>query len=198
MNVTSFRTVWLVPNRGFVDAAPLLDDVDTLLDAYLAEERLSCCSVQGGFFVDVDGVPWSNDGTVDEPHMTNAWFHALRELLSGAAHAGPGIGPWEQSMLTFERRGSIVVMEDAIAGRAPAMRRVKVPFVPFFLEVLEGGRLLRELSAKLRDVVAKRRASVTHEVAARLDVVADNVFLEGDLADLEVLEEKLRAFDTGT
>ncbi len=140
----------------------------------------------------------SNDGTVDEPHMTNAWFHALRELLGGSERAGPGTGPSEQSMLAFERRGASLVMVDAIAGRAPAMRRVKVPFVPFFLEVLEGGRVLWELSAKLREAVAKRRGSVTHEVAARLDVVADNVFLEGDLADLEVLEEKLRAFDTGT
>ena len=33
---------------------------------------------------------------------------------------------------------------------------------------------------------------MTQEVAARLDVVTDNVFLEGDLTDLEALEADLQ------
>lgn len=194
MKVTSFRTVWLVPARGFVDAAPLLDEVEPLLDAYLAEERLSCCSIQGGFFVDVDGVPWSDEGTVDEPHMTNVWFHMLRELLAGATHTG-GMGPWEQSQLVVERRGATIVMVDGPTTKgSPAMRRVELDFVSFFLAIVEGGRGFRALSAKLREAVAKRRPSARPELVARLDVVTDTVFFEGDLADLDELEAKLRAF----
>lgn len=194
MEVTSFRAVWLVPERGFEDAAPLLGEVDALLERYLAAPNLSCCSIQAGFFVDVDGEPWSNDGTVDEPYMTTTWFHALRDLLGGAARTGPGHGPWEQSLLTFERHGASLVMVDGPAtkdGRPPAMRRVVLDFVSFFSSVIEGGLVFRALSAELRAACERRRAAADAELRARLDVVTGNVFLEGDLDDLEDLAARL-------
>jgi len=61
-------------------AAPETDPA-AMFEAYLAIPALSCCSMQGGFFIDVDSRPWSDEGTVDELRMTMVWFRAMAALL---------------------------------------------------------------------------------------------------------------------
>jgi hypothetical protein len=78
----------------FQPADAWLSRIDDLSSRYSAE-NLRCCSMQGGFFIDIDGVPWSDESTVDEFWMTLGFIRALDEILRGATGVTCAPGPWE-------------------------------------------------------------------------------------------------------
>ena len=112
-----------------------------LLEGWLANERLSCCSIQAGIFIDIDGVPWSDEGTVDEVWMTRFWFAGIVALHEGATsfgawQAGPNgtgsrecVGPWEESNLCLTRSSPNDDMVEMVDEHSPgniSMRPVRV------------------------------------------------------------------------
>ncbi|RKH15435.1 hypothetical protein D7V97_00130 [Corallococcus sp. CA053C] len=83
----------------------------------------------GGFFIDVGGQPFSDDGSVDEFWMTWSWFFALKALLDGAEDTGAQ--PWEESHLRLWRHGEVLSLEDRGPSDKPLTPRVEVAFLPF-------------------------------------------------------------------
>ncbi|MFT3764243.1 MAG: hypothetical protein QM820_01785 [Minicystis sp.] len=130
-----------------------------LVSSWLAEDRLSCCSFQGGFFIDIDGEPWSDDGTVDEYWMTVSWFAALAALLGGEETFGPTSGPWEESQLVWRREGDDVVMEDIHHSGSVAMKKVRVPLRPLAERVAAEGRRFLTLAVAIGAEVVRRRVA---------------------------------------
>ena len=147
--------LWSVPSLGPRSASELRGRERAIVDAFVALERVTCCSFQLGFYIDIDGTPWSDESTTDEPSMTWTWLPALVALLSGegATHATP----WEESALTLVSDGELVVMEDVHGSGQISMRRVAVP--------------LRDLAARMHvelvDMAVILRA-VRDEASARL------------------------------
>jgi hypothetical protein len=167
--------MWLRPRFEFEPARSWIGREEALVDVYLTEERLTCCSFQAGFFIDVDGVPWSDDGTVDEPWMTLVWFHALRDLLRGSPDTGPMTGPWEESRMTWSLVGDTLAMVDDVAPR------VEVPFEDFATRLFEEGRLLASIARTVRASVERRRALTSDPtIREKLDTIAKALDLEGE------------------
>ncbi len=172
--------MWLVDD-AWVPATSLVGREVALVDSYVNAEHISCCSFQVGFFIDVDGVPWSDGGTVDEPWMTMSWFYALLTLLGGDDHAGPTTGPWEESRLTWALTGDRLAMEDVHHSGRVSMRRVEVSFVDLARRICEGGRLLADITrAVRRELLSRRPRSDDGETQRRLDAIDVNLPQEGD------------------
>ena len=68
-----------------------LADPAALLDHWLSLERLTCCSMQGGFFIHADGALW-NGNAVDEVKMSVTWLQGLRAILRARSRPGCGRG----------------------------------------------------------------------------------------------------------
>jgi hypothetical protein len=167
-----------------------LADLDGVLDANLAD----CCAFQGGFFIVIDGRPWSTDGTVDGFGMTVTWFSALRQLWSGSAQAR--VWAWEESRLTLTRQGDELEMEDIHHSGAVAMPRVRVPFAPFSAAIVREGRPFARLVKGLQATIAQRlQADPAPEVERKLHVLAGSLVPPDFRHDLEFLEAAL-AHDT--
>ncbi|KER09085.1 MAG: hypothetical protein HY22_13770 [[Candidatus Thermochlorobacteriaceae] bacterium GBChlB] len=66
--------VYLEAQERWTPATELLGRAESVVDSYLRLNHLTCCSFQGGFFIDIDGKPWSDESTVDE-------FHELAKRL---------------------------------------------------------------------------------------------------------------------
>ncbi len=151
-----FKVAW---GEAWVPIEQCIDDLDGLLDANLAD----CCAFQGGFFIDIDGQPWSTDGTVDTFGMTATWFAALRLLQEGSARQQ--VWAWEESRLTLTRRGDQLEMEDVHHSGMVAMSQVVVPFGPFSAAVLRAGKQFAVLVAGLQAHIAQRlQVSLTPDV----------------------------------
>lgn len=172
--ITRFELLCLV--RGaWRPAATLLGQVSDLVDSYLSLDDLTCGAFQVGFFIDLDGTPWSDESTVDEPWMTTCWFVAMDALLGGAQAAGPTTGPWEESRLTWRRHSDFVVMEDVHDSGRVAMRRVEVSFDDLARRIAREGEVFAALSRAIHQDIARRRSpEPDNETQRRLDVVAQN------------------------
>ncbi|MCP3063850.1 hypothetical protein LXT21_34250 [Myxococcus sp. K38C18041901] len=147
------------------------------LDEVLQQPRVSCCSFVGGFFIDVGGVAFSDEDSVDEFWMTWSWFFALDTLLDGADEAQAG--PWEESALRLWRLGDVLAMEDRSASGAPTTPRVQVALHPFArslarqgLEFLAlGERLLAQFDARSPPVPAPVRLEFERALRLPRDIV---------------------------
>lgn len=157
--VTRCELMWRVPSGQsftWVGARSLAGDEARLVEGYLALEEFSCCSVQAGFFIDVDGRPWSDEGTVDEIWMTMCWFLALGSLLRGEASYGPSVGPWEESRLTWQRHGDNVVMEDVHHGGTVCMPKVEVSLADLARRIHSEGVVLSQMVRDIRTELRRR------------------------------------------
>jgi hypothetical protein len=164
-----------------------LPDGDDLLDHYIGTAGLHCCSFQGGFFIDVDGQAWSDDGMVDEFWMTTTWLSALQEILDGAPAATAH--PWEESRLALACAGDTLEMEDIHHSGHIAMPRVQVSLADFSRQVVAESRKFAQLIEQLKMAIASRRAAgVDAQIDAQLRVVEDNC-----PADIAALVEGLAA-----
>jgi hypothetical protein len=176
--ITRCQLLWHLPELGPSSASALDGEgiAALVVDAYLATPHLTCCSFQLGFHVDVDGVPWSDEGTLDEPRMTWSWVRALTELCggAGAAHAVP----WEESSLTLVREGDVVTMEDVHGSGRVSMRRVAVS--------------LRELSTRMHGELAAMAVAIR---AVRTEASARIAAGAGEREKLEVILRELPADD---
>lgn len=194
-SVTGVEARWLLPcgdDREWVLARDLLGAEDQLVDAYLTRTRLSCCAIQMGFFIDVDGNRWSDDGTVDEPWMTMTLLEALGDLLASDVAAATAC-PWEESSMRLERRGERLVMVDVHHSGNVSLPRVEVPFRAFLAEMHREGEVLVAVARGLRRELVRRRAEGADERALRhFEVIEENVASERHIEELASLVERLR------
>ena len=197
--ITRLEARWLVRDneddddvRAWVATRELAGLESLLLDHYLALGHLSCCSIQVGYFIDVDGRAWSDEGTVDEPWMTMTFLKAVGEVMTSET-AQARAHPWEESSLRLERRGDTLVMEDVHASGRVSMPRVEVPFRELVEGVHREGELIAVVAKGLHLEIEHRRAQgVDEAVLARLAVVEQNV-ASAELVDrLERLVARLR------
>ncbi|WP_043321462.1 hypothetical protein [Corallococcus coralloides] len=168
---------------------PFLEGLEAeAVDMYLRRAPVTCCSFQGGFFIDVGGQPFSDDGSVDELWMTWSWFFALKALLDGAAETG--VHPWEESHMRLWRQGDVLSMEDRSASEKPITPRVEVAFLHFAQSLARQGlaflawaeRVLAALEAREPPVPEALKTEfsralrlprgVLEEVASRVGVTA--------------------------
>lgn len=134
------------------------------LDGWRVDPRLRCCSFQGGFFIDVNGQPWSDDGTLDEFPMTMCWFEALAALMEGASTFGPAYGPWEESRLTWTRDGDLLWMEDIHYSGGVSMRLVGVAFSEFVERFLPAARVFTDFLGHVQELAVALPDSKAREV----------------------------------
>ncbi|NOK15882.1 hypothetical protein [Corallococcus carmarthensis] len=149
------------------------------VDMYLRHPSVTCCSFQGGFFIDVGGHPFTDDGSVDEFWMTWSWFVALKALLDGAEETGAH--PWEESHMRLWRQGEVLSMEDRSASDQPLTPRVEVMFLPFAQSLARQGlaflawteRVLAALDAREPPVSAALKAEFHGALKLPRDVLLE-------------------------
>jgi hypothetical protein len=159
MAPSTFRAVFrMLVESKWVPLADLEGLEQEVVDDVLRHAQVGCCSFQGGFFIEVNGVTFSDEASVDELWMTWSWFFALRKLLDGAEAAEAG--PWEESRLQLWRRGEVLAMEDRSAGGRVLTPRVEVELLPFAQSLARQGRELLALSDRLLGVLDAREPPV--------------------------------------
>ncbi|MEJ7599375.1 MAG: hypothetical protein WKG01_15825 [Kofleriaceae bacterium] len=179
--------------RAWVAARDIAGLESLLLDHYLALGHLTCCSIQVGYFIDVDGRAWSDDGTVDEPWMTMTFLKAVGDLLASDT-ADARAHPWEESSMRLVRRGDLLVMEDVHGSGSVSMPRVEVPFHELVEGVRREGEVIAAIANGLRLEIERRRAGgADAAVLARLAVVEENVASAQMVEELERLVARLRS-----
>jgi hypothetical protein len=176
------RHAWL-PARELTPGA--------IIEDYLAQDRLRCCSFQLGFYIDLDHEVWSDDGTCDEPWMTMVWFRALDALLDGATRFGPNCGPWEESQLTWERRGASLHMQDIHHTGAVSMRPVVVAFDDLAAQITREGERMAEIVREVLAECTRRRAGAARSMIEMLDEIATQLPQPDDLALIERVRQRL-------
>lgn len=134
------------------------------VDMYLRRPVVNCCAFQGGFFIDVEGRPFSDDGSVDEFWMTWSWFFGLKALLDGAEEAG--VHPWEESHMRLWRHGEVLSMEDRSALDEPMTPRVEVAFLPFAQSLARQGLAFLAWSERVLAALAEREPPVPDALKA--------------------------------
>ncbi|WP_426745175.1 hypothetical protein VZQ01_27950 [Myxococcus faecalis] len=178
MSAPSFRAdLRVFVKQRWVGLADLQGLEREYLDDVLRRPRVSCCSFVGGFFIDVGGVAFSDEDSVDELWMTWSWFFALDKLLDGADEARTA--PWEESAMKLWRHGDTLVLEDRSASGTPITPRVEVELRPFSrslarqgLEFLAlGERLLAQLDARSPPVPAPVRLEFERALRLPRDIV---------------------------
>jgi hypothetical protein len=162
-----------------------LDDISGTVENNLED----CCAFEGGFFIDIGGLPWSGDGTVGDFGMTASWLHALKLIWDGSGRAS--VWAWEESRLTLIRNESLLEMEDVHITGLVAMPKVVVPLAEFTAHIVREGEkfamLVRRLQAEL---VRRQRSENSFEDEQKLQQLASS--LPSDINQvLEYLEIKL-------
>jgi len=152
----------------------LLGESKYLVDYYLSIENLHCCNFQGGFFIDIDGKPWSDEGTVDEFWMTVTWVGALKEIWDGKEIAKAY--PWEESNLTLKRIGDELELEDVHLSGPIAMPKVRVPLFEFAGQIFRENKKFFTLVAEIENEIKMRRAQgVSEEIEEKLKEIERNL-----------------------
>ncbi len=184
--------VYLEAQERWTPATELLGRAELVVDSYLRLNHLTCCSFQGGFFIDIDGKPWSDESTVDEFHMTMTWLHALTHLFEGAPQAKAA--PWEESGMTLTRIGDELELQDVHYSGAIVLPKVRVPMNEFarlmYAESAKFANLVAELKA---DVERRRRLGVSEAVEQKFKEIEDNLPVGIDLHVAELAKRLDRA-----
>lgn len=131
-----------------------------LLDHWLGQERLTCCSFQGGLALEIEDEPWSG---IDELSMTANWLRALAQIAGGEASASTYV--WEESHLRIERDGELLAMEDS------GFPRVTVPARPFAARIAAEMRAFFRIAETILAEAAARHPKVGPRVGPRPDVM---------------------------
>lgn len=111
--------------------------VEAWLAALAAKERVTCCSLQGGFEIRADGV-WWNEGAIDEIKMASTWLDGVLTLLAGGRTTG--VWAWEESSMTLDREGDLVEMYDVHHSGNVVCRPVVFTLDAFARTLLEATR----------------------------------------------------------
>ena len=164
----------------WVSIDTFLHNVEPLIDNYISLENPTCCEFKGGFFIDIDGNPWNNEGYVDEFWMTVNWFWALNKLLENGIAK---FGPWEQSEMVLERYGDEVLIKDF--GLIPCW----VPFNDLYWGIIREGYKFADLIDEIKVSVDKRRqlSSIDKNEYKTLELIIehyDEFDVRKDLDDL--------------
>lgn len=73
--------------------------------------RVLCCSLQAGFFIEVEGSMWNGPSFVGEFQNAETWIRALEEMiLEGKIETR--VWAWKESDCRLERIGDVLIMED--------------------------------------------------------------------------------------
>jgi len=158
----------------WISVDDLLGLSEDLVDYYLSVDDLHCCGFQGGFFIDIDGKPWSDEGTVDEFWMTTTWIRALQEVLDGKEIAKAH--PWEESNLTLYRKGDELELEDVHFSGRTAMPKIRVPLSEFAGQIFRENKKFSKLVAEIENEIEMRRThGVSEEIEVKLKEIERNL-----------------------
>eukprot|EP00761_Pharyngomonas_kirbyi_P000045 gb/GECH01000045.1/.p1 GENE.gb/GECH01000045.1/~~gb/GECH01000045.1/.p1 ORF type:complete len:203 (+),score=38.30 gb/GECH01000045.1/:1-609(+) len=134
---------WKLQGDSWLPVDPQTLNATQIVDDYFEREKLTCCSFQIGFFIDINGKNWCTKYTCDEPWMTMTFIKAvLFDLDTASDQESTSAWPWEESRMKLWRKGRALTMEDP-PGR---MRRVRVDYHEF-------RRRMREEAEKLGKLV---------------------------------------------
>jgi hypothetical protein len=137
-----------------VTAAP--PQVAALVEDWLREDRLTCCSFQGGFWITINGQEW-NQRTTDEFWMTLSWLRGLSLLLNGETHAV--VYFWEEGALNLERDGDVLMMAEHERHQQHTpdfCPPVLVSFMDFVRQIARESQLFAEWMRALHSEIARR------------------------------------------
>lgn len=146
----------------------LLIDPKKLLDHYLSipRERLTCCSFQGGFCIDVNGKPWNGDAPddycIDEFWMTLHWLMALEEVLTWTKGINR-VTFWEESQATITVKDhGIVWIEDTPYAREAVMLEELAALM------LRESRKYVQLVKLVNEEMERRKENIDREVRGKI------------------------------
>ena len=158
-------------HREWVSIDEFIDDPDYLLSYYLELGNLSRSVLQGGFFIDADGISWNNDQCVDEFKTTNTWFSAIEKLLNGVQAVEIWIG--EESGLIMELNGTAIELEYIHHSGEIVCPRVAFDFYDFVKQMLAEGRKFAMLAIMLREAIKPLEKFNANDIA--IDAIKDKV-----------------------
>jgi hypothetical protein len=179
-----------------------LAHLDVIAHTYLDDHRLTCCSMQGGFEISIDGQVWYEE--IDELRMSANWLSALRDVMARPelAEQRADAWVWEQSRLTLVRRGRRLSMWDD-----DLVEEVDVPIDRFAQAFQESGRqfaaLVGGLRERARDALRRARSisaaggsasedeGIAQNSLLMLDVIPDEDEVRQNLSDLAGLLGRL-------
>jgi hypothetical protein len=115
----------------------------SLIQAYLAQPKLSSCSFQGGYGILLSGQPWNAEmihGKVeyclDELWMTLSWLAGLKRILAGESQVH--IPYWEESQAQIKRiSASQVEMIDRHASGQKLYPPFQVELSDFYAQLCQ-------------------------------------------------------------
>jgi hypothetical protein len=156
-------------------------------------EPLHRCNFEGGFFIDVDGIPWS-DGSAIDGYLTSTWFQALKDILNGKVESKAK--PWEESRLTLKLKGEELELEDISSSGHVSMPKIRVLFLEFVEQIIANSTKLLQLIAELEQEITFRRShGVSEAVESKLKHLEQTLpgeYWHKDVQDLVVLLSEYR------
>jgi hypothetical protein len=161
--------VAMVDDGAFLLAAPLVGRAAALVEAWLIMPRATCCAMQVGLEVGVDGRSWTGF-TLDHFWHLEGWFMSLAQLARDGPGATTSTFVWDESSLVLERDDPWLRMHDARwekLGGDFAWSPVAIPWGPFCEAVCAAGEALLALKGEILATCAAR--GMTH--ARRMDLL---------------------------
>jgi hypothetical protein len=148
--------------------------------------------------VHADGVPWNTTEHSEGIYHIECWFQAITELLQGTPSRF--IWAWEETGMTAELRGHLVVLEEQTHHIAYRLPPVCFDLRKFAYELARATRGVVERVAWLKEFARRRHpaewqaAVKAHEEstsAGRVQVVTSQADSDAALSALESLEQQL-------
>src|SRR5512140_293697 len=101
-----------IDDGAFLSAASLVGRAVALVDVWLTMPDATCCAMQVGLEVGVDGRSWTGF-TLDHFWHLEGWFMSLAQLARDGPGATASTFVWDESSLAIERDDPWLRMQDA-------------------------------------------------------------------------------------
>lgn len=152
------HVVATIDEQVFLPVADFLGRAATLADAWIAMPAPTCCFMQIGLEVGVDGCSWTGL-TLDHVWHMEGWFIALAQLARDGLGATTSTFVWDESSLVLERDDPWLRMQDARweqLGADFTWSPVAVPWGPFYEAVRAVGETLLALKGEVLAICTAR------------------------------------------
>ncbi|MDB5258071.1 MAG: hypothetical protein JWM14_2766 [Chitinophagaceae bacterium] len=163
-------TFQLLVGEDHIAVEDLLQNPESLLDYYLADEDQTDSTFQGGYCIVVNGKKWNgdNDFYFDLFAYSLNWLKGIQELLLKETNTAE-VGFWEESVAkaTLVGETQLQIEDASVNGRVLAPAEV-VDFELFSRELLKAGRGYEALAASIKQLIHVRGPLIEEQEGERI------------------------------
>ena len=105
-------------------------------EMWAAQPHITCCTLQAGFLIGVDGEPW-NLNAIDEISMARTWLSATTQIFAGYPRVS--VWAWEESSMQLTCRDEVLDAFDVHHSGHIVCPRIRLPLRPFARALAEAG-----------------------------------------------------------